>query len=78
MNTHNTKTTGRRGLISSEQVAVLAYHLYLEDGCASGKDWEHWFRAEQLLQEAASAKGRTMSTRSPSANSRASNISPAR
>jgi hypothetical protein len=36
---------------SQDQVAVIAYHLYLEDGCQDGHDLEHWYRAEKILKE---------------------------
>ncbi|MGH7951927.1 MAG: DUF2934 domain-containing protein [Limisphaerales bacterium] len=34
-----------------EQIAVAAYHLYLEGGRQDGHELEHWHRAEQLLNE---------------------------
>jgi hypothetical protein len=37
--------------LPADQVAVIAYHLYLEDGCQDGRDQEHWYRAEQILKE---------------------------
>jgi hypothetical protein len=40
---------------SKEEIAVGAYHLYLIEGCHHGRDWEHWFRAEQQLRAKASA-----------------------
>jgi hypothetical protein len=45
--------------LPSDQVAAIAYHLYLESGRENGHDQEHWYRAEQLLKEslARSAEG---------------------
>ncbi|MCB1178838.1 MAG: DUF2934 domain-containing protein [Leptospiraceae bacterium] len=34
-----------------EEIAKLAYFFYLEEGYPSGKDKEHWFRAEKELFE---------------------------
>lgn len=30
-----------------EEIAVRAYHLYLEGGCQHGRDLEYWFQAEK-------------------------------
>jgi len=32
-----------------EQIAALAYRLYLRDGCPSGSEVDYWFRAEKML-----------------------------
>jgi hypothetical protein len=32
-----------------EQIATLAYHLWIESGYQHGRDQEHWQRAEQLV-----------------------------
>lgn len=37
--------------LSPDQVAAIAYHLYLENGCEDGHDQEHWFRAERILKD---------------------------
>ena len=34
-----------------EQIALRAYHIYLERGCASGNPLEDWTRAERELVE---------------------------
>jgi hypothetical protein len=34
---------------TQQEIALRAYHLYLEAGCPNGSDWDHWFRAEQEL-----------------------------
>lgn len=36
-----------------DQIAAVAYHLYVENGRQDGRDWEHWFRAEELLEQQA-------------------------
>lgn len=36
-----------------DQIAAMAYRLYLENGRRDGRDWEHWFRAEELLRRQA-------------------------
>ena len=34
---------------SCEEIARMAYELYLKRGGAPGNDWEDWFRAEEIL-----------------------------
>jgi hypothetical protein len=36
------------------EIALRAYHIYLERGCASGNALEDWIRAESELQEESS------------------------
>lgn len=43
MSTHDTLTP------TQEEIAVRAYHLYLDGGCQHGRDREYWFQAEQEL-----------------------------
>jgi hypothetical protein len=40
--------------VSTEQIAILAHHYWLERGCQHGHDAEDWFRAEQELRSKAS------------------------
>jgi hypothetical protein len=61
------KKPERKSSASADQVAVVAFHLYLEDGCQNGRDWAHWFKAEQLLKNATSAAATKMSRFSPAA-----------
>ena len=35
---------------SPDSVAMRAYQLWRESGCAHGNDLAHWFRAEQELR----------------------------
>jgi hypothetical protein len=35
-----------------EQVRLRAYELWLRDGMADGRDWEHWHAAECELRNA--------------------------
>jgi hypothetical protein len=35
--------------LSQPDIALRAYHIYLDTGCAHGHDWEHWFQAEKEL-----------------------------
>lgn len=32
-----------------EQIAVRAYHLYLQGGCQNGHDLDHWLTAEKEI-----------------------------
>lgn len=34
---------------TQEEIAIRAYHLYLDDGCQHGRDLEYWFTAEKEL-----------------------------
>lgn len=36
--------------VSTEQIAMRAYELYLRDGAVHGRDVEHWLRAEEELR----------------------------
>jgi nucleoid-associated protein YgaU len=35
--------------LSQQEIALRAYHIYLDGGCPNGHDWDHWFQAEQEL-----------------------------
>jgi hypothetical protein len=41
-----------------DQIAAIAFQLYVENGRQDGCDWEHWFRAEELLKEQAARSTR--------------------
>jgi len=36
---------------SVDQIADVAYQIYLEEGRPEGRAMEHWYRAEQLLRD---------------------------
>jgi hypothetical protein len=38
------------------EIATVAYHLWLDNGCPVGSDQEDWFRAEAMLKDALVAK----------------------
>jgi hypothetical protein len=40
------------------EIAMVAYQLWLSDGCPVGLDQEHWFRAEEMLKHAFVGKRR--------------------
>ena len=31
-------------------IRLIAYHIWEEEGCPDGKDWEHWIRAEAIWE----------------------------
>lgn len=35
--------------LSQEEIALRAYHLFLENGCQHGRDVEYWLQAEKEL-----------------------------
>ena len=39
-----------------EDIAVLAQHIYEEEGCPFGRDQAHWLEAERRLRQQASGK----------------------
>jgi len=41
-----------------DQIAAVAYQLYVENGRQDGRDWEYWFRAEELLGQQAARPAR--------------------
>jgi hypothetical protein len=38
---------------SHDEIAAQAYQIYLREGCAEGRDLDHWLRAEAELRERA-------------------------
>ena len=34
-----------------EEIRLIAYRIWEEEGCPEGRDLEHWFRAEAIWQE---------------------------
>ena len=46
-----TKPRAARTTPTAEEIAVRAYHIYLERGGAPGNALEDWTRAERELQE---------------------------
>jgi hypothetical protein len=53
------------GIVSptEDEIAKVAYQLWLDSGCPIGSDQEHWFRAEAMLKNALAAKYADLSRR---------------
>ena len=34
-----------------DEIRVIAYNIWQEEGCVHGKDCEHWLRAEVIWEE---------------------------
>jgi hypothetical protein len=34
-----------------EEIRLIAYNIWEQEGCINGKDCEHWFRAEAVWEE---------------------------
>ncbi len=32
------------------EIRLIAYHIWEQEGCAHGRDCEHWVRAEQIWE----------------------------
>ena len=32
-----------------DEIRLIAYNIWQEEGCFDGRDCEHWFRAEAML-----------------------------
>lgn len=49
----STKNSSRSSRLrpSPEQIAGLAFSLYLKEGCPDGKELVIWFRAERMLSK---------------------------
>ena len=41
---------------TESEIAIVAYQLWLDNGCPVGSDQEHWFRAEEMLGNTLIAK----------------------
>ena len=51
VSTHKTRTTGVAPVdITAQQIADLAYFIWLDRGCPIGTSEEDWFRAESELR----------------------------
>jgi hypothetical protein len=48
---------------TENEIATVAYQLWLDNGCPMGSDQEHWFRAEAMLRNALVAKCEDLSGR---------------
>jgi len=35
--------------VNRDEIASLAWQIWQLEGCPHGRDWENWFKAEQLL-----------------------------
>jgi hypothetical protein len=48
---------------TESEIAIVAYHLWLDNGCPVGSDKEDWFRAEAMLKNAIVPKCHDLSGR---------------
>jgi hypothetical protein len=48
---------------TANEIATVAYQLWLDNGCPVESDQEDWFRAEAMLKNALVAKGEDLSRR---------------
>ena len=48
---------------TQNEIARVAYQLWLDNGCPVGSDREDWFRAEAMLKNALVAKRENLSSR---------------
>jgi hypothetical protein len=46
-----TSTATQNSTPSHDEIAAQAYQIYLREGCAEGRDMDHWLRAEAELRE---------------------------
>ena len=49
---------------TENEIAKVAYQLWLDNGCPDGSDQEDWFLARAMLKNALAAKGQDLSRRS--------------
>jgi hypothetical protein len=52
---------------TQEQIALRAYHIYLERGCTPGNPFDDWVRAESELTENHKKPGRKPASNSAAA-----------
>jgi len=38
-------------MAQEDEVRMIAYYIWLQEGCIDGKDCEHWTRAEAIWKE---------------------------
>ena len=50
---------------TENEIATVAYQLWLERGCPHGSDQEDWFGAEAMLKDAPVVKGEDLPRRPP-------------
>ena len=56
VSTHKTRTTSASSVeITTQQIADLAYFMWLDQGCPEGTSEENWFKAESELWTKAAA-----------------------
>jgi len=48
---HRARTNSRTTVLTHDVIATRAYELWLNAGCADGRDLEFWFEAERQLQD---------------------------
>jgi hypothetical protein len=46
---------------TESEIAIVAYQLWLDNGCPIGSDQEYWFRAEAMLKDALAAQREDLS-----------------
>ena len=57
-----------------DEIRLIAYNLWEEEGCVNGQDCEHWYRAEVIWeqqQKPAVRSSRTATKRSTAKNPKA-------
>jgi hypothetical protein len=38
-------------MVKEEEIRLIAYEIWEQEGCINGKDCEHWSRAEAIWEE---------------------------
>ena len=38
-------------MAKEDEIRLIAYNIWEQEGCINGKDCEHWFRAETIWEE---------------------------
>ena len=41
-----------------DEIRLIAYHIWEEEGCVEGQDCEHWYRAEAIWEQNQKASAR--------------------
>ena len=38
-------------MAKEDDISLIAYGLWEQEGCPNGKDWEHWYKAELIWEK---------------------------
>jgi hypothetical protein len=51
LNTYRKKPWRRNDMGREEEIRIIAYRIWEEEGCCHGRNEEHWLKAEMIWEE---------------------------